>query len=165
MNFPDVSGFAFSFSHAVIKTDDRQWTCVDGVKISQDLNDAPVYGTSRAPVKRSAGQLQMGQGSLRFSDFEEATDFFRSLKPDPFMKLWTLDYTLVNEIGTVRSIECRACRLVSVSFDHQAGVEAVGGEFPFSFLSMRIDGADVILSPAGIAQALIGVAQNLVNLL
>jgi len=165
MGFPDHSGFAISFSHAVIKVDDRQYIGIDGVKISQDLSDTPVYGTSRAPLRRSAGQLGMGMGNLRFSDFEQGSDFFRSLKPDPFMKLWTLDYTLVKEDGTVRSIECKACRLLSVSFDHQAGAEALGAEYPFSFLSMRIDGADVILSPAGIAQAVLGIAQNLVNLL
>lgn len=164
-NFPDYSGFAFSFSHAVVKVNDRQFIGVDGVRISQDLQDSPVYGTSRAPIKRSAGQVSMGAGTLRFADYEDGTDFFKFLAPDPYMKLWTLDYTLVNEQGTVRSIECRACRLLGIQLDHQAGADAVGAEFPFSFLSLKIDGADVILSPAGIAQAVLGIAQNLVNLI
>lgn len=164
-SFPNYNEFAFSFSHATIKVNDRQFMGVDGVRIAQGLQDAPVYGTSRTPLKRSAGQVQMGAGMLRFSDFEDGIDFFRFLAPDPYMRIWDLDYVLMLESGTVRSVACRSCRLLDFSMDHSAGPDAVGIEYPFSFLSMKVDGLDIVLSPQALLQAGIGVAQNLLNLI
>lgn len=159
--YPDIARFAFSFSHASITLADKQYTGISGVSISQDLQDAPVYGTSRGPLKRSAGQIQMGAGQVVFSDYEEGTDFFRSLSPDPYMKLWTLEYVLVLETGTVRQVECQACRLLGIGIDHQSGSEALGVTYPFSFLKMKVDGAELALSAKAIAGAALSAAGNI----
>lgn len=157
-------GFAFSFSHAAVLINDRQFTAVSGVSISQDLSESAVYGTDARPIGRSVGQLSLGRGQLTFSDMGEAVDFFSSLGDEPFMALWALDYSLVNG-PSVRSVECRACRLTGLGIDHSAGADALAMTYPFSFLQCRIDGKDLVLSPKGLAQAALGIAQRVVNLL
>lgn len=161
----DLSGYAYSFSHAVVLVNERQFTDISGVSISQELTESAVYGTDARPLKRSVGQLALGQGSLNFSDMGEAIDFFKALGDEPFMAIWALDYSLTKPDGSFRSIECRACRITSFGIEHQAGAEGLGMSYPFSFLQARVDGKDLVLSPKSLIQAGLNVAQNLVNLL
>jgi hypothetical protein len=161
----DYQNYSFSFAHALIKVNERQFVGVRSVSVSQDLTEGVVYGTDVRPLKRSVGQLGMGRGNLVFSDYQEGTDFFKSLGAEPFKALWTLDYTLAREDGTTRSIECQACRLVTFGIEHEAGPDGLEVQYGFSFMAMKVDGVDFVLSPKAIAQAAIGIAQNLVNLL
>jgi hypothetical protein len=161
----DLVGFAYSFSHAIVRVNERQFTDVSAVSISQELTEAAVYGTDARPMKRSVGQLSMGQGQLTFSDMGEATDFFATLGDEPFMALWALDYALTKPDGSFRSVECLSCRLTSFGIEHQAGGDALGMNFPFSFLQVKVDGRDLVMSPKSLIQAGLNVAQNLVNLL
>lgn len=161
----DLSSFAYSFSHAVIKVNDRQYSDVSAVSISQDLSEAAVYGTDVRPLKRSVGQLSLGKGSFTFSDMGEAIDFYRALGDQPFLALWSLDYSLSKTDGSFRTIECRSCRLTSLGIDHSAGADALGMTYPFSFLQCRVDGVDLVLSPKALIQAGLSIGQNLANLL
>jgi hypothetical protein len=161
----DLQQFAYSFSHAIVQIDERQFTDVSGVSISQELTEGYVYGTDARPMKRSVGQLQAGRGQLTFADMGEAIDFFRALGDEPFMKIWALDYALAKPDGSFRSIECKSCRLQTFNIEHQAGGDALGMTYPFTFLQMKVDGVDFVLSPKSILQAGLSIAQNLVNLL
>jgi hypothetical protein len=161
----DYQNYSFSFAHALIKVNERQFVGVRSVSVSQDLTEGVVYGTDVRPLKRSVGQLGIGRGSLTFSDYQEGTDFFKSLGSEPFKAIWTLDYTLAREDGTTRSIECQACRLVTFGIEHESGPDGLEVQYGFSFMAMKVDGVDFVLSPKAIAQAAIGIAQNLVNLL
>lgn len=164
----DLAQFAFSFGHAVLKVDGRQFTDISAVSISQDLSEGTVYGTDPRPLKRSLGQLALGRGQLTFSDMGDALDFWRHLGGNavggqPFMSLWSLDYSLVKSDGSLRSIECRSCRLTSFGVEHSAGADALGMTFPFSFLQCRIDGMDLALDAKRLIQTGLGIAQNLVG--
>ena len=161
----DLNHFAYSFSHGIVKINDRQFTDVSGVQISQELTESATYGTDIGPQKRSVGQLQMGKGQLLFSDMGEAVDFFKFLGEQPFLAIWSFDYVLNRPDGSLRSVECRACRLTSFQLDHAAGADALGATYPFSFMAMRVDGVDLVLSPRRLLQAGIAIAQNLANLL
>jgi hypothetical protein len=164
----DLANFAFSFGHAVLKVDGRQFTDISAVSINQDLSESPVYGTDPRPLKRSLGQISLGRGQFTFSDMGEALDFWRHLGGNaaggqPMMQLWQLDYSLVKSDGTLRSVECLSCRLTSFGIEHSAGADALGMSFPFSFLQCRIDGIDLALDAKRIIQTGLGVAQNLVG--
>jgi hypothetical protein len=157
--------FAYSFSHGVVKVNDRQFTRISNVSVNQEVSEAPIYGTARGPLGRSAGQLGMGSGRLGFSDYKEGTDYLRFLGDDPLFKTWSLDYSLVLESGTVRSVECKGCRLLGLGVDHRPGAEALEIEYPFSFLSLKMDGADVVLSVGALLKLGVKLAQNVLNLL
>lgn len=157
--------FAYSFSHGVVKTNDRQFTKISNVSVNQQVSEAAVYGTSRAPLGRSAGQLGLGSGRLGFSDYKEGSDFIRFIGEDPLFKIWTLDYSLILESGTVRSIECRGCRILELGVDHRPGPEALEVEYPFSFMSMKLDGMDIVLSVGSLLKLGVKLTQNLLNLI
>lgn len=142
--FPDHEKFSYSFSHGVIKLKDRQFTAISNIKLQQDLEEAAVYGTSNKPLARSAGQLSMGEGTVQFADFQEGCDFLDSLGDKPMSKLFTADYALVREDGATRSIEALSCRLTSIGVDHEQGADALGIEYPFSFMIMKVNGKELI---------------------
>lgn len=162
----NLAQYAYSFSHATLTVNGRQFTDISSVAISQDLREGAVYGTDVRPLKRSVGQLEMGKGTLTFSDFGEATDFYKALGDAPFMALWELNYVLAQPNGAaVKSIDCLSCRLTSFAVQHSANSEALGMSFPFSFLAAKVDGVDLALSPKALLQAGLSIAQNLANLL
>lgn len=161
----DLANYAYSFSHAIVTVNERQFTDVSAVSISQELSESAVYGTDIRPMKRSVGQLQMGRGQLTFSDMGEAIDFYKSLGEQPFLQLFALDYALSTPDGSFRSVECRSCRLASFGIEHQAGADALGMTFPFSFLQVKVDGQDLVFSPKSLLQAGLNIGQNLLNLL
>jgi hypothetical protein len=76
--------YAYSFSHAIVTANERQYTDISAVSISQELTESAVYGTDIRPMKRSVGQLSMGRGQLTFSDMGEAIDFYKALGDEPF---------------------------------------------------------------------------------
>lgn len=161
----DYVNYAFSFGHAIVRVNERQFVGVGSVSVNQELTESAVYGTDVRPLKRTVGQLSMGKGQMVFSDYQEGTDFFKHLGAEPFKALWSLDYTLAREDGTTRSIECQACRLLGFGVEHESGPDGLSVTFPFSFMAMRVDGVDLLLSPKALAQAALAIGQNLANLL
>lgn len=161
----DLNNYKYSFAHAIIRVGDRQFTGIRSVSVNQELTEAAVYGTGIRPEGRSVGQLQIGRGTLIFSDFGEGLDFWSYLAPQPLLALWDLDYALVREDGSTRSVECISCRLLGSGIEHESGPDALEVSYPFSFLAMRKDGFDTVLDAKQLANAALNVAQNLVNLL
>lgn len=148
----DFTGYAFSFSHAIITMDGVQYTGIKNISISQSLTESAVFGTSYKPLKRSAGQLGMGRGRITFSDYEESAEFFSSLGLAPFLSIFELSYVLNNPDGGLRVILCHSCRLKEFSINHEANGAPLTCEYPFSFLDMLIDGIPFSMSPQAIAK-------------
>jgi hypothetical protein len=138
--FPDYESFAFSFSHGTIIANKRVFTAIENIRLSQRLQEAAVYGTARAPLKRSAGQLEMGQGTLVFSDMSECFELIQSLQPDFLFRTFDINYVLAKEDGETRSIDLLSSRFIGIDIDHQQGPEALPAELPFSFLQMNVNG-------------------------
>ncbi len=135
--------YAFSFSHAIIKCNDRQFSGISGIQFTQDVDRSAVYGTSRKPLKRSAGQVQLGEGTITFSDVEEGMQFIASLGDDPSLQTFSVDFTLSNEAaGLVRSYELGACSLAGFAGNFEAGSDALSLEVPFDFMSLKLDGKE-----------------------
>lgn len=145
--------------------DERQFTDVNNVAVSQELTEAAVYGTDIRPLKRSVGQLSMGQGQIVFSDLGEAFEFYAALGDDPFMKLFAVTWQLARPPADVRELEAQSCRLLRVGVDHSAGAEALGLVAPFSFLKLKADGREFALDPKSLIQKALNVGQALTNLL
>lgn len=141
----DYENYAFSFSHAILKLNERQYTAISNVSFSQDVERSAVYGTDRKPLKRSAGQLSLGEGSVQFSDLEEGMEFYSALGSNPSAALFSCDVTFSNQNGDTRSFELLSCALSGISGDFEQGADAMGIEFPFSFMAIKVDGAEFAL--------------------
>lgn len=161
----ELEKFAYSFAHGILRVDERQFTDVSNVAINQELQEAAVYGTDFRPLKRSVGQLGLGQGQLMFSDMGEAADFWFALGEDPFMKIFSITWQLARPPADVREFEAQGCRLTRIGIDHSAGPEALGAAVPFSFLKLKVDGREFALDPKSLIQKGLNVAQALTNLL
>ncbi len=139
--FPDTENYAFSFSHAIIKVNDRQFTAIGNVKFDQTIDHGAVYGTDRRPLKLSAGQLAVGTGTVSFTDLAEAMDFYESLGDNPSAKRFTTDVTFSNEAGLVKSFELRGCALSGISGDFKSGADPMGLDIPFVYMETRVNGS------------------------
>jgi hypothetical protein len=129
----DYENYAFSFSHAIIKLNDTQFTAISAVSFSQDVERSAVYGTDRKPLS---------EGTITFSDLEEGMAFYSALGDDPSLALFSCDVTFSNENGDTRSFELLSCALSGISGDFEQGADAMGIEFPFSFMAIKVDGAE-----------------------
>ncbi len=158
----DLNNFAYSFSHAQIRIGGKQFVGIRNVSVNQDLVESAVYGTDAQPIGRSVGRVEMGRGSITFSDFEEGSDFWESLGNQPLLAIWDLDYALVKDDGQVRSIACTSCRITSVGVEHDNGPDALEVAFPFSFLRLKINNIDGILDAKKLVNAAIDIAQNFI---
>lgn len=141
----DYENYAFSFSHAIIKLNERQFTAISNISFNQDVERSAVYGTDRRPLKRSAGQLSLGEGSVTFSDLEEGMEFYSALGTNPSAALFSCDVTFSNQNGDTRSFEMLSCALSGISGDFEQGADAMGMELPFSFMALKVDGAEFAL--------------------
>lgn len=141
----DYENYAFSFSHAIIKLNERQFTAISNVSFNQDVERSAVYGTDRKPLKRSAGQLSLGEGSVTFSDLEEGMEFYSALGSNPSAALFSCDVTFSNQNVDTRSFELLSCALSGISGDFEQGADAMGIEFPFSFMAIKVDGSEFAL--------------------
>lgn len=138
----DLEKFAFSFSHGVIKLNGNQFTGIKHLAFKQEVHREATYGTNRKPQKRSAGQLGMGEGSITFSDLEEAMQFYTALGDDPTLALFSCECTLANEAGQVRQFECLSCVIAAFDADWEAGAEALSLDIPFEFMLLKVDGKE-----------------------
>ena len=140
----DLENYAYSFSHAIIKLADQQFTAISNVSFSQNVERSAVFGTSRKPLKRSAGQAQLGEATITFSDLKEALNFYAALGDDPSSVNFVVDVTLSNPNGDTDSFELLGCSLSGFSASFEAGADALGLEVPCSFLALRVNGRDFV---------------------
>jgi hypothetical protein len=161
----DLTTFAYSFAHGILRVNERQFTDLSNVTVSQELVEAAVYGTDFRPLKRSLGQLQMGQGQLVFSELGEAIDFYDSLGQDTMSSIFSVTWQLARPPADVREFEALGCRLIRIGVDHSAGAEALSLVAPFSFLKLKYNGREFSLDPKSLIQKGLNVAQALTNLL
>jgi len=139
----DTEKYAFSFSHAIIKANDKQYAAISNVSLKQDIDRSAVYGTSRKPLKRSAGQLQMGEGTITFSDVDQGMQFISDLGDDPSLATFSVEVTLSNtQTGQVRSYEAVSCSLSGLGVNFEQGADALQLEVPFDFMLLKIDGKE-----------------------
>lgn len=140
----DLESFAYSFSHAIIKVANRQFTEISNVTFSQNIERSAVMGTLRKVLKRSAGQAQLGEGSLTFSDLKGAFDFYQTLGTDPSSVSFEIDVTLARDNNVSDSFLLQGCNVSSFSANFEAGADALGLEQAFTFMNLKINGVDFI---------------------
>ena len=139
--YPDIEGFAFSFGRSELSVNDRVFTAISNVSIDQPTESEAVKGTSPTPLAETEGTMDLGEGTLTFSDDRERMDFIDSLGDAYRTKKWTLSWVLRNTTaGTEKQIKCYGCRVVGNPIDHGEGAAALGGDISFKFIEHTIDG-------------------------
>ncbi len=56
--------------------------------------------------------------------------------------MFAIDITFSNEAGDTRSFECIGCSLTEMSGDFSAGADAMGLDYPYDFLRLKVDGKE-----------------------
>ncbi len=141
----DLNKHTLSFSHGIVKLNDKQYTAISSISGSQSVDRSAVYGTGRSPMGKSQGQIGLGEGSLTFSDVAEGHEFLADLQAiatDASLAIFACEYTLDDGAGNVHSYELLGCSLTEFNFDFENGADALSLEMPFDFLRMKIDGAE-----------------------
>lgn len=152
--YPSHEGFGYAFGYAELSCGAikgrRIYSLIDSIDFDQPTTDAAVYGTRPYPIKRSTGQMELGQFTIHFSDegersalIQEAADLAREAGAAGFRDaLWDLTWFITTPDGTSPPIkyELFGCRILSTPVAHQSGEEALGGDVSGSFNNHAING-------------------------
>ncbi len=138
--YPDTTGFRYSYSRAELSANGRIWTAITNVSIDQPTEEEAVQGTKPGPLGRSVGTMGLGEGTVTFSDEGERMDFIDSLGDGFREKIWGLVWILRGPTGGEKRIECIGCRVLGNPIEHESGAAPLGGDISFSFMSHKING-------------------------
>lgn len=139
-NYPETEGFAYTFARAELSMNGKIYTAISSVEIDQPTETSAVMGTSPAPLSHTEGHMDLGEGTITFSDERERMDFIADLGEAYRTKLWSLSWVLKGNDGQETKIACQGCRVTGNPISHEQGSEALGGDVAFSFLSHTING-------------------------
>ena len=140
-SYPETEAFALSFARAELTMDSNIYTAISSVSIDQETSSEAVKGTSPYPLSQTEGTMDLGTGTVTFSDERERLDFIDNLGEAYRNKLWTLSWVVRNtDNGSEKQIKCVGCRVTSAPIDHSEGAEALGGDINFNFINYTING-------------------------
>lgn len=138
--YPDLEGFAYSFSRGELSLDRRIYTAVSNVEFDQPTTEGEVRGTRPWPLKRTEGEMSLGEGTLTFSDEAERIQFLTQLGNGYRTKRWNLSWTLSAEGASTIKLQCYGCRVLGNPISHETGENALGGDISFSFMYHTVNG-------------------------
>lgn len=138
--YPDTEGYAYSFDRAELTLDGTIYTAISNVEIDQPTEEGSVKGTKSYPLARTIGSMDLGEGTITFSDDAERLDFIDKLGDAWREKTWPLSYVISAPGRTSKKIACKGCRVLSNPVSHESGPDALGGDIIFSFMEHTING-------------------------
>ena len=146
LKYPDTEGFAFDFSRAEIRLGRNIYTAFENVSHNQPIEEGVVFGAAAEPLKRTRGQLQIGEGSLEWSDFEEGMKFLEDLGEGWQEKVFTTTITYSAPGKKPIKVTLNGCRLLDAEFDHGQGADALPMSMPFSFMNRPLNGKNQLVN-------------------
>ncbi len=142
---PDYEGQGYSFHRGELTVAGEIFTAFTNIKADQPTENAAIHGTQAFPLNDTEGVMDLGEGSITWSDVAEIVrlvevlakkasgDGYRTVK-------WSLMWILTAPGRPNIKKECFGCRQLSEPTDDERGAEALGGETTFSFMAMAING-------------------------
>jgi hypothetical protein len=140
-----LDGFAFGFDRGELDLDGKIYTAIANIACSQPIEEGVIFGSAPVPLARTRGQQQIGDGTIEFSDVEEAVDFLDRLGQAPegrLAKIFNASYVLrhpTDESRVIR-VELRSCRLLNWEIDWSTGAEGLPVPMPISFMKRLLNG-------------------------
>jgi|SRR6185295_11283449 len=138
--YPDVEGLGYSFSRAELSLRRRIYTAITNVEIGQPTTEAAIMGTRPWPLKRTEGNMELGEGTITFSDEGERLAFLTDLGNGWRSVIWGLSWILVARGQPSVKIAGHGCRVLDNPIAHEQGEAALGGDVTFSFMYHTING-------------------------
>lgn len=138
--YPDLEGFGYSFSRGELALGPRIYTAISSVQFDQPTTEAAIMGTRPWPLKRTEGEMGLGEGTVTFSDEAERIAFITTLGNGYRNTIWGLSWILSARNSPNVKMACFGCRVLSNPFQHEAGENALGGDITFSFMYHTING-------------------------
>jgi|SRR5688572_30470192 hypothetical protein len=137
---PNAEGFGYDFSSGEVTLKGRIFTAFSNISHNQPLEEGVIVGRSRQPLGRTPGRLNMGEGSLEWSDLGEAFDFLELLGEGHRDILFpaTIVYTAVGRPS--KKVTLVSCRVLDEEFDEGEGVDSLPLVMPISFMLRKING-------------------------
>jgi hypothetical protein len=142
---PDLENFAFDFSRAEINLNRKIYTAFSNVSHNQPLEEGVIRGTKAHVLKRTRGAVGIGEGSLEFSDFEEAVVFTEDLGDGWAEIVFPVLIIYTAPKKTPIKYELLSCRLLDHEIDHGEGADGLPATLPFSFMRRKINGKEMLL--------------------
>ena len=139
-NYPETEGFAYGFQRAELTLQGVIYTGISSVEIDQPTEEGAVMGTRPYPLKRTMGQMEMGEGTITFSDEGERQRFIDGLGNAYREKVFSLTWLLTAPNTPAIKKECIGCRVLSDPTSHESGTDALGGDITFSFMYCKTNG-------------------------
>jgi hypothetical protein len=140
MGYPDLEGFAYSFSRGELSLGRRIYTAVTNVEFDQPTTEAAIMGTRPWPLKRTEGNMELGEGTVTFSDDGERLLFLGDLGNGWRNVIWGLTWILTSSKAPNVKVGCIGCRVLGNPIAHEQGEAALGGDISFSFMYHTING-------------------------
>lgn len=140
MAYPDTEGFGYSFERGELSLNRKLYTAISNVEADQPTEEEGVPGTRAYPLKRGVGRMNMGEGTVTFTDEEERTAFILDLGENYREKTWTASWVLTAPGKPPIKYACYGCRILSNPVSHEGGAAALGGDITFSFMYMTVNG-------------------------
>lgn len=138
--YPDLEGYGYQFSRAELALDRAIITAISNVSFDQPTTSAGISGTRPYPIGQTEGNMELGEGTITFSDEKERTKFIEKLGNGYREKLWNLSWILSAKGRPNIRFACFGCRVLANPVEHEFGEEALGGEITFSFMYHTVNG-------------------------
>lgn len=138
--YPDLESFGYSFSRGELNMDRRIFTAITNVQFDQPTTEGAIMGTRPWPLKRTEGQMEMGEGTITFSDEAERMAFIDRLGNGWRTKIWQLSWILTAKGAKPVKLACFGCRVLSNPIAHEQGEAGLGGDITFSFMYHSVNG-------------------------
>lgn len=140
-DYPNTQGFAYTFARAELTMGSKVYTAITNVSIDQPTESEAVKGTSPYPLAETEGTMDLGEGTVTFSNDAERFQFLADLGNGFRNKRWSLSWILRDtESGNENQVKCVGCRVTGNPIDHSEGTAALGGDVSFKFLYHTING-------------------------
>lgn len=140
MGYPDYEGYAYSFARAELTLNRGIYTAISNVQFEQATTEGVVRGTRPWPIARTEGEMDIGTGTITFSDELERARFIDQLGDGYRTVVWELTWVLTSTGRPAVRLACKGCRVLNNPIDHGTGEEALGGDIAFSALAHFVNG-------------------------
>jgi len=139
-DYPETEGFTYGFQRGELTMGGNVYTAITQVDIDQPTESEAVQGTSPTPLAETEGFMNLGEGTVTFSDDRERFRFINDLGDGYRTKRWELSWVIRNQGGSEVQIKAIGCRVTSNPISHSQGAAALGGDIGFKFFEHTING-------------------------
>ena len=139
--YPTTDNFGYSASSWEIRLGRNIYTMIANLAHNQPLTEGIAFANGQ-PMLRTRGVLGMGEGTLEWSDVEEAQKFRDDLGECLMEKIFAITETLTCPRKPPLVYLLGSCRILDVEVDHEGGENAdpLGEGMPFSFMWRKFNG-------------------------